>query len=122
MKLWIDDQRDPTIFVPAFGRIEGDGTDWVWAKNYDEAMDHLSSPYFKWTHMSFDHDLGPGQKTGYDLIKFIAEKGLWPTEYIAVHSANPVGVENMTAVIEQMTDFVAIRRWNHRDIQRFQKG
>jgi hypothetical protein len=41
---------------------------------------------------SLDHDLGEGAREGYDLCLWMAEHGVWPTDTISVHSANPPGV------------------------------
>ncbi len=51
--------------------------------------------------LSLDHDMGPGQETGYDLVKWMAENNIWPNGKISVHSANPVGAENMRATIDR---------------------
>ena len=46
--------------------------------------------------MSFDHDLGENEPTGYDIAKWLAENCLerWPL-VVKVHSQNPVGAENI---------------------------
>lgn len=52
--------------------------------------------------LSLDHDLGDNQSTGYDLLKILIESWIYknatvypfPKE-IYLHSANPVGRENM---------------------------
>lgn len=81
------------------------------------------------THMSLDHDLGfaylcfkccefGAQKceddclcichnnvsncpTGHDLVKWMTQHDMWPTNKPIVHSANPVGRINMQAVIDR---------------------
>ena len=53
--------------------------------------------------ISFDNDLGEGEKEGYEIMKWLAEAH---PEYMAgetelkVHSANPKARENMEAYIE----------------------
>lgn len=53
-------------------------------------------------HISFDHDLGEG-KSGYDCAKFLVnwciENGYEVPTY-TIHSANPVGAENIKSVFE----------------------
>lgn len=89
MKLWVDDVRIPP---------QGEG--WTWVSTYEDAIllvDCLSDSI---TEMSLDHDLG-GDYTGYDLVKHMAEFDLWPTCSIRVHSMNPVGANNMRAIIKR---------------------
>ena len=54
------------------------------------------------SHISFDHDLGEG-KNGYDCAKFLVnwciEMGYDVPTY-SIHSANPVGRENIKSVFE----------------------
>ena len=49
--------------------------------------------------ISLDHDLGE-EKTGYDVVKFMAEENIWPS-VVKVHSMNPVGRDNMLSVINR---------------------
>ena len=112
MKLWVDDVRP----CP-------DG--WFWAKNANHAIEIFSNPPEGGiTDASLDHDLGytdpelwdpsygrpapgvaPGYDweapTGYDLVKWIVANDAWPTETLAVHSANPVGAKTMRDLIEK---------------------
>ena len=50
--------------------------------------------------LSLDHDLGYNLKTGYDLVKYMVEKDLYP-EVIYLHTANPVGRQNMYQLLER---------------------
>lgn len=107
MKLWIDDVR------PA---PEG----WEWATNFDEAVAAFKNGEV--THASFDHDLGfykgaedvtwdhttwkfgnyhHSDPTGYDLILWVVQEDMWPTEGCAVHSLNPVGHRAICDTIER---------------------
>lgn len=87
MKLWLDDLRQPP---------EG----WKWATGTEEAMHLLESENI--SEASLDHDLGEGEgHEGYDLLLWMAKRGIWPSEAIAVHSSNPPGAERMCAVIER---------------------
>ena len=101
IKLWLDDLREAP---------EG----WVWAKDGDEAKEIFLNENV--VEASLDHDLGgycylgfdpwfiipedETKETGYDLLKWIAENNLWPDEALSVHSANPVGAKNMSALID----------------------
>lgn len=87
MKLWLDDVRVPTL-------------DWVWVKTVEDAKAYLTEYGDEITLLSLDHDLGPGGEV-YDLVKWMAEHGVWPAGDIYIHSANPVGVVNMRATIER---------------------
>ena len=88
MKLWLDDER---AMPPQFD---------TQVKTAEEAITLLKTQQV--THISFDHDLGEGQ-TGYDVAKWI-EKRAWygtmpPMEW-QIHSANPVGRQNITIAMK----------------------
>jgi len=109
LSLWLDDLR------PA-------PTGWLWVKSVAEAIAALATGTVE--HASLDHDLGHGceggclddsgdvvrllcgadcqcecHRTGYDLVKWMAEWNVWPTRSIRVHSTNPSGAANMRATI-----------------------
>ena len=84
MRVFLDDVRTPP-----------DG--WVLVKTVPEVQELLKAGGV--TELSLDHDLGEDQQTGYDLCKWMAEHNIWPSEAVYVHSANPVGAENMRATI-----------------------
>ena len=56
--------------------------------------------------LSLDHDLGGGTPTGYDLLNWIErdiQKGdLHPKIFFEIHSANPVGRDNMKRAIREI--------------------
>lgn len=88
MKVWLDDLREPP------------GEDWVHVRTVTEAQIVLRSK--KVEDLSLDHDLG-NQPDG-DAIKLVlwmAEEDVWPKNRPTIHSRNPVGRENMNAVIER---------------------
>ena len=93
--LFLDDERFPS----------GDSMDWVVVRSYDEAVAQVLNWGFP-SFISFDHDLGPDEKTGYDFAKWIVEldmdHGVIDVENFEfyVHSQNPVGKENIEKLLE----------------------
>jgi len=81
------------------------------ARTVDEAISMMSNNS---VHiLSLDHDLGMDDKenllpTGYDLVKYICEKGLRPANKIYIHTDNVVGRENMyqTLIAAQRRGFI----------------
>jgi hypothetical protein len=101
MKLWLDDLRTPP-----------DDT-WTWVKTVDDAITLMKTGAV--AEASLDHDLGQddqGQQLpeGRRLAYWMAENDCWPTESIAVHSANVVGVEYIVGVVERYGPFGRIGR------------
>jgi hypothetical protein len=94
MNLWIDDVRLPP-------------TDWLWAEDYDQAIHYIEMYGDKIDLISFDHDLGDQrvpEKTGYDVLLYIVQMkydGKPIPKAFNVHSANPVGRDRMSGVIER---------------------
>lgn len=100
---------------------------------------NVGSPNFiTLTHMSFDHDLADvhytywhaGQMmniptdvrdaarkesakemTGYDVLLWMAEHEVWPTEACYVHSHNSVGAERMVGVINRYGPYETRCHW-----------
>jgi hypothetical protein len=95
LKVWLDDVRSmPNDFD-------------LHVKTADEAIKKLKTNQV--SIISLDHDLGEeDSKTGYDVAKFIEksafEGSLDPLE-IRIHSANPVGVNNMKMCINNAYRF-----------------
>ena len=102
IKIWVDDVRpSPTGFI--------------WIKSVDEFIDAII-PYGDNPDLSgielidIDHDAGDFQKNGGDYIRcldfleFIGAKNV----KIKLHSANPVGVKNMRAII-QKNNWIEVR-------------
>ena len=56
--------------------------------------------------LSLDHDLGEGEKTGYDVLKWIEAQvflhGYKPPKEILIHTSNPAGRKNMEAAIKSI--------------------
>lgn len=90
MNLWLDDIRNPNMWG-------SDGMNWVWAMDYEETIAVLSTGLVEFA--SLDHDLGEDQKSGYDVVCWMEEHNLWPSNGVFVHSWNPVGAERMRKVI-----------------------
>jgi hypothetical protein len=94
MKIWLDDERDPTkrIIQSQFGS-EGDE---VWAKSAPVAINYLKQG--RCTFISLDHDLGAGAGSGMDVAKWIEEQayhGTLTRLTWTIHSMNAVGRKNM---------------------------
>ena len=112
IKLYLDDWRTPV------------DTDWVVARDYDEFVALIKEHgLHNFTVISLDHDLGDeamreyfnnvesnykldykniNEKTGLDCCKFLVDDSLdrnVPLPQIYVHSANPIGSENMLGYI-----------------------
>lgn len=114
-KLFLDDIRFPyDVFRLTILPIYENNDDWLIVRSYSEFEDVLKEKGIP-THISFDHDLSYDaylpenqmgdidygnleEKTGYDAAKLLVEicdkeKKDLPMYY--VHSANPVGSENI---------------------------
>ncbi len=90
MKIWVDDIRTPP-----------DDT-WCWIKTSQKAIAVLMARQILGLEievMSLDHDLG-GDDTTRPIVLWCCERNFWPVEF-RVHSANPVGVEWLTGMIER---------------------
>jgi hypothetical protein len=106
--LWLDDIRKPSdpnfsIWITvAFG----ENVDVIWVKSYNEYVKYLtnnSMPY----GISFDHDLG-AELSGLDcakwLIDYCMNNAVSLPKYF-VHSANPVGKENIQGYLDNYLKF-----------------
>ena len=95
MKVWIDDVRYPP-----------DG--WIWYKEINPALRFIRENYQLIDTISFDHDAGGFRRGNDDYIVILKEmerlyrRGLINCSHIKfrLHSANPVGVQNMRAIIQ----------------------
>ena len=105
-KLFIDDERDP--FNVAWGTPQDqlmyrDG-DWIVARNWFDVLEIVVSMGFP-QMISFDHDLGDGEITGYEIAQKLANMVMdgvrLPSDFeFRVHSQNPVGAENIRRYME----------------------
>jgi hypothetical protein len=88
MKIWLDDLRDPP------------DDSWQVARDYDQFVNlcwAAKQAHYPLDLVSFDHDLGEDSADGYSCIKILALPEfceIYPLN-IEVHSANPVGRENI---------------------------
>lgn len=91
MKIFLDDMR------PA------PDNSWILVKTPQEAIKLIMSGQVE--EASLDHDLGAGQPTGYDLLKWVEEEVFnnnFEPPIFHIHSANPVGRRNMYAAIKKI--------------------
>lgn len=94
MKLWVDDVR-----------IAPFGAEWAWARSTHEAMLLIAKAEFMedpFELIDIDHDAGEYVKNGGDYINLLSWLEKTGRNYsIHIHSMNPVGVQNMRAIIEK---------------------
>ena len=96
MKLWLDDIRPP---------CKHGCLGFEWAKTAEEAIAFLKTG--KVTFASLDHDLSikatlgdwSGERTGYDVVRWMEDSGAWPVDGVRVHSLNPAGKARMLVPI-----------------------
>ncbi len=90
-KLFLDDERDPV------------DDEWIIVRTIEEAIEVIEAKGLP-SFISFDHDLGENQKTGFDLAKWIIDWDikfdiLTPENFdFYVHSQNPIGKENIEGI------------------------
>jgi hypothetical protein len=100
MKIFLDDIRYPSVLHVKDGNLG-----WTIVRNYTDFVYTWVVNKNEVTHISFDHDLGEPDKTGYDCLKIVEEdyfEGFNRFITMSVHSNNPVGVEKMTKVIKNL--------------------
>ena len=96
------------------------GGDWVRVDRAADAIDLLITG--RVAELSLDHDLGDAVDAGNgeDVVRFLEEQSiahgrdLWPTETLAVHSANSVAARRMEQGIDRnapMRRMPGRRRW-----------
>ena len=129
-RLFLDDIREPweagNYMYPVDIRKEYRLHEWVIVRNYKKFVDTISEKGVP-SYISFDHDLAPShytpeylwtdydkskewqdsqvheEKTGYDCAKWLVEycnKNGIPLPICYVHSANPVGADNIRFVLK----------------------
>lgn len=97
MKIWVDDVRQP----PDWER----GTDqYVWCQSVNQAKNAIEyfEEWFRVELIDLDHDAGDYAKNGGDYIKLLDWLEETGRNYpIHIYSINPVGVQNMRAIIQK---------------------
>ena len=97
MKLWIDDVRlPPESLVPTY----------IWAQSVNDAkhvIEQIESGMYNGLELiDIDHDAGDFAEDGGDYIKLLDWLEETGRNYpIRIHSMNPVGRENMRAIIRR---------------------
>jgi len=84
---------------------------WVLARNYDDFRSIIMTNGCP-NHISFDHDLGANQESGFDAAKWLVNQDLnYEGKFIPedftfnVHSMNPVGHENIKKLLLNYLEF-----------------
>lgn len=85
-KLYLDDIRNPI------------SDDWIICRSSSEALDYITN-HGQPTFISFDHDLG-GDDTSMVFLKALSTMVDEPTFDYIVHSANPIGAQNIISYLE----------------------
>lgn len=71
------------------------------------------------------HEVARKAPTGYDIVKYCCENNLWPSKVLRIHSANPIGFDNMTALIDRYSPLIRVSRaeWrsDDKDVQEVQQ-
>lgn len=96
--LYLDDVRDPST-----------NRDWTVVRSvtaFQETILNQGLP----EEISFDHDLGDDVPSGYDAVKWLIDLAIendLPLENVEtnVHSANPVGAENIRGILASFQRF-----------------
>jgi hypothetical protein len=106
-QLFIDDERNPIDVT--WGLFEDqalyrDG-DWIIARNWLDVLEIVVSLGFP-RMISFDHDLGDGEITGYEIAKKLTNMVMdgveMPSDFeFRVHSKNPIGAANIKNYMEK---------------------
>lgn len=111
--MFIDDERFPTQVT--WASWYGEKTDWVIVRNAVEFFNTIQErgmPSF----ISFDHDLGFEEATGYDICKEMVFNDLSSVHLIPedfaffVHSKNPIGKRNIE---DFLNNYLHFKKLNH---------
>jgi hypothetical protein len=111
--LFIDDERVPMDVK--WGTWQDKtlyrDSDWVIARNWLDVLEIVVTFGFP-NLISFDHDLGDGEKTGYEIAQKLCDMIMdgvdLPENFeFKVHSKNPVGAENIHRYMDNF-----LKNWN----------
>lgn len=102
--LFLDDERDPP----------NDGREWVICRNVAVALAEIINRGMP-SYISFDHDLGENEQTGYDFVKILVDDAVdfpdrkdlqFPADFtFYVHSQNPIGKANIEGLLNNYLNF-----------------
>lgn len=104
IRLWLDDERDPSD--PEIQKRYGSNGTEIWVKSVDDAINCLQKGAVK--HISFDNDLGEGQKEGRHLAAWIEEQAYFkkiPSLEWNIHSENPNGRQEILMAMSNADRF-----------------
>lgn len=87
MKIWLDDVRPRP--------------DDSWTHCYSAGEAIMQMGLNEVEEASLDHDLGPGDGTGMDVVEWIVKTRRWPLKKPRVHSANFHAAKDMQALIDR---------------------
>ena len=109
--LWIDDIRDPKDFRKDCNHWPNERV--IWCKSVREAIQayslwgsDLEDEHIRIVEINIDHDAGDYAADGGDYIKFLDWMDMQHPEdfkklHWRIHSMNPVGIQNMLAVLRR---------------------
>lgn len=111
-RLFIDDERVPMDVTWGTWQDQAlyrDG-DWVIARNWNEVLELIVSFGFP-QMISFDHDLGDGEKSGYEIAQKLCDMIMDGVEVplgfqFFIHSKNPVGAENIRSYMSSFLKYM----------------
>ena len=100
-RMFIDDERMPP----------DDGNHWVICRDITDVISHILACGFP-SFISFDHDLGEDTSNGKEIADYLIawdighEEQFMPKDFsFYVHSQNPVGAENIRALLTNYLEF-----------------
>lgn len=110
--LFIDDERHilNVTWATAQQQVLYHSEIWIVARNFDQVVQLVEQRGMP-KRISFDHDLGENQKTGYDIAQYLVEldmsnKHKFPKDFqFYVHSLNPIGRENIIRYLTRYMEF-----------------
>lgn len=106
--LFIDDERNPidVKWAPYYIYDKYLSEEWTIARNEFEVYYEIAKRNQFPAYISFDHDLGKGEATGYDIVKELVSRDMDNLVHIPpdfqfyVHSKNPIGAKNIQMYLD----------------------
>ena len=98
MNIFIDDERFPV------------SEDVIICRNFSDFVNLVTTTKETISFISFDHDLGEKQPTGYDIVKWLVDYDQYhdiinENFSFFVHSQNPVGKQNIESLMNNWLNF-----------------